>query len=104
MTLYNGDTMTLEKNTPGDATVSGLRALDAISADVERQVRENRKRFDDAEKTVKDFRRIFDAKSALMNQAIFNDHSPAEIKKETIQTIAVLVEILARLPGGPEKG
>lgn len=74
-----------------------LRDFSQIAAEIEKQLEENRKRFDDTGKTLKDFRRIFDAKSALMNQAIFNDYPKDVIKKETVQTIAVLVEILARL-------
>ena len=55
-----------------------------------------RARFDDSEKSIKDFRRIFDQESSRMNQAILNDQPSEEIYQETLQTICILVEILSR--------
>lgn len=72
------------------------KELTAILKDIEKKVLENRANHEDANKTLKDFRRIFDQDSSRMNQAIFNEASEEEIYKETLRTIAVLVEILAR--------
>lgn len=70
--------------------------LAGLLKEVENKVLENRKKFDDSGKSVKDFRRIFDQDSSRINQAIFNDHPAEEIYSETLRTIAILVEILSR--------
>lgn len=81
----------MAENTP-----HSQKELTAILKEIEKKVLENRAKYDDADKTLKDFRRIFDQDSSRMNQAIFNNASEEEIYKETLRTIAVLVEILAR--------
>ena len=68
--------------------------------EIEKKVFENRSKHDDTEKTIKDFRRIFDQDSSRMNQAIFNDAASEEIYKETLRTVAVLIEILLRTKKG----
>ena len=72
------------------------KELAFVLKEVEKQVHANRDKFDDAEKTVKDFRRVFDQDSSRINAAIFNDASPGEIYQATLKTISVLVEILLR--------
>lgn len=76
------------------------KELEPILKEIEKKVLENRAKHDDTGKTFKDFRRIFDQDSSRMNQAIFNDASHDEIYKETLRTIAVLVEILIRSKKG----
>lgn len=78
----------------------GQPELLAILKEIEKQVLENRTKHEDAHKTIKDFRRIFDQDSSRMNQAIFNDASQDEIYKETLRTVAVLIEILVRTKRG----
>lgn len=70
--------------------------ISCLLKEVEGKVLENRQKYDDHEKAIKDFRRIFDQDSSRMNQAIFNDHPPDEIYHETLRTVAILVEILLR--------
>lgn len=72
------------------------KELVAILKEIEKKVLENRAKHDDTDKTLKDFRRFFDQDSSRMNQAIFNDASEEEIYKETLRTVAGLIEILAR--------
>ena len=70
--------------------------ISEVLKDVEKKVQENRGRFDDSNKTIKDFRRVFDQDSSRMNQAIFNDNPQEEIYLETLRTVSTLIEILAR--------
>ena len=74
-----------------------LRDLQEIYQEVVRQTEKNRLRFDDSKKDIRDFRRIFDAQSAKMNQAIFNDEPPGKMRQEAVHTVSALFEILARL-------
>ncbi len=76
--------------------VNGIQAISEVLREVEKKVQENRGKFDDSAKTIKDFRRIFDQDSSRMNQAIFNDAPQEEIYLETLRTISTLIEILAR--------
>ena len=76
---------------------NGLWELSAVLKEVEKKVSENRGKFDDAQKAIKDFRRIFDQDSSCMNKAIFEDAPPEEIYLETLRTVAVLIEILSRV-------
>lgn len=71
-----------------------VKDLSQILREIERKVLENRQRFDDVDKTLKDFRRIFDQQSSKMNQAIFNGASSEETFQETLNTISILTEIL----------
>ena len=73
-----------------------LMDLSSVLKAIEKKTLANRLRFNDSEKTIKDFRRLFDQDSSRMNQAIFNDASTEEIYNETLRTITMLVEILAR--------
>ena len=75
---------------------SVMTTLSDILKEVEEKVVENRSKFDDAEKAIKDFRRIFDQDSSRMNKAIFEDASTEEVYLETLRTVAILVEILSR--------
>jgi hypothetical protein len=70
--------------------------LEALFKEIENKVLENRRKFDDSGKSIKDFRRIFDQESSAFNQAIFNDHPAEEIYSGTLRTIAILIEILSR--------
>lgn len=79
-----------------DTFQTELMELSSVLKAIEKKTLENRTRFNDADKTIKDFRRLFDQDSSRMNQAIFNDASPEEIYNETLRTITMLVEILAR--------
>jgi hypothetical protein len=78
-----------------NSTILNTQALRLVLKDIEEKVLENRAKFDDATKTIKDFRRIFDQESSRMNQAIFNDYPPEQVYYETLRTISVLVEILS---------
>lgn len=82
-----------ENNFPSD---SESKEISFLLKEIEKKVLENRMKYDDSEKTVKDFRRIFDQDSSKMNQAIFNDAPSDEIYQETLRTISVLIEILLR--------
>ena len=73
-----------------------LNELSALLQEVEKKVLENRGKFDDAAKTIKDFRRIFDQDSSRINKAIFEDAPDEEIYLETLRTVSILVEILSR--------
>lgn len=75
---------------------TGLKTLNEVLKQIEKKVQDNRSRFDDSAKTVKDFRRIFDQESSRMNQAIFNDAPTDEVYIETLRTVCTLVEILSR--------
>ncbi len=70
--------------------------LTEVLREVEKKVLENRSKYDDSQKTVKDFRRIFDQDSSRMNKMIFEDASQEEISLETLRTVSILIEILAR--------
>ena len=48
-----------------------------------------------ASQKIKDYRWHFDQVSAKMNQAIYNDQSE-QIHKTCLETVAVLIEMLAR--------
>ncbi len=78
-------------------TANGLQDLTAVLKDVEKKVLENRSKYEDSQKAVKDFRRIFDQASSRMNKAIFNDRSEEDIYHETLHTVSSLIEILARV-------
>ena len=75
---------------------NGTKDISEILNDVEKRVQENRSKFDDTGKTVKDFRRVFDQDSSRMNQTIFNDAPQEEVYLETLRTVSILVEILTR--------
>jgi hypothetical protein len=72
------------------------KEISAVLKEIEMKVIENRGKFDDSGKTIKDFRRIFDQDSSRMNKAIFNDSPAEEIHEETLRTISILIEILER--------
>ena len=74
-----------------------LTELFAVLKDVEKKVLENRGKFDDSQKSIKDLRRIFDQDSSLMNKAIFEDAPAEEVHLETLRTVAILIEILSRV-------
>ena len=77
-------------------TVNNCTDICSVLKEVERKIRENRTRFDDSGKTIKDFRRIFDQDSSRMNKAIFNDTAHDEVYMETLRTVSILMEILSR--------
>ena len=70
--------------------------ISSVLEEIAQTVTQNRAKFDDSDKIIKDWRRIFDQDSSRMNQAIFNDAPQEEIHKETLRTVSILVEILAR--------
>ncbi len=72
------------------------KEMSFLLTEIERKVLQNRSKYNDNEKAIKDFRRIFDQDSSRMNQAIFNDHPSEEIYHETLRTVAILMEILLR--------
>ncbi len=72
------------------------RKISILFKEIEKRIAANRTKHNDADKTIKDFRRIFDHDSAKMNQAIFNQEAREEVYQETLQTVSVLVEILLR--------
>ena len=74
-----------------------LKDLKQVLEQIEGKVKENRNKYDDNNKAIKDFRRVFDQDSSRMNAAIFNDAPPEEIHKETLRTVSSLVEILSRI-------
>ena len=76
--------------------MENLNNLSPLFKQIETKVLENRQKYDDAEKLIKDFRRIFDQDSSHMNQAIFNDAPTDEIYHATLNTVATLIEILLR--------
>jgi len=82
---------------PISNAIRELQTIASVLKEVEKQVQENRKKFDDSQKDVKDFRRIFDQDSSRMNKAIFEDAAPEAVHLETLRTIAILVEILSRV-------
>jgi len=89
----------MSKETQNSDREAGRTHLDEISSvlnEIEKKVVENRETYNDTEKNIKDFRRIFDQDSSRMNQAIFNDAPPEEIHQETLRTISILIEILSR--------
>ena len=73
-----------------------LKELAFVLKQVEKKIAENRTKYDDSGKTIKDFRRIFDQDSSRMNQAIFNDAPMEEVYTETLRTVCTLIEILSR--------
>jgi hypothetical protein len=73
-----------------------LLDLPSVLKAIEQKTLESRSKNDDSAKTIKDFRRLFDQDSSLMNRAIFNDAPSEEIHEQTLKTITMLVEILAR--------
>lgn len=77
-------------------TKDPIQSLWLVLKEIEKKVIENRIKYNDQDKTIKDFRRIFDQDSSKMNQAIFNETSQEEIHQETLCTISILVEILSR--------
>ena len=77
-------------------SIDHLTDLKTVLEQIEGKVQENRGKNDDTGKNLKDFRRIFDQDSSRMNQAIFNDAPLEEIRKETLRTISILIEILSR--------
>ncbi|OGR52694.1 MAG: hypothetical protein A3I11_05265 [Elusimicrobia bacterium RIFCSPLOWO2_02_FULL_39_32] len=76
-------------------TEDTTKPLSLVLKEIEKKVTENRIKYSDQDKSIKDFRRIFDQDSSKMNQAIFNETSEEEIYQETLRTIAILVEILS---------
>ena len=74
-----------------------MRELTNILKEVEKKVLESRSKYDDSEKAVKDFRRIFDQDSSRMNKMIFEEATEEEIYIETLRTVSSLIEILARV-------
>ncbi|MBI2119733.1 MAG: hypothetical protein HYT97_08955 [Elusimicrobia bacterium] len=77
-------------------TKEPTKPLTLVLKEIEKKVTENRIKYSDQDKSIKDFRRIFDQDSSKMNQAIFNETSEEEIYQETLRTISILVEILSR--------
>ncbi|GEM_PF-2303677 len=73
-----------------------ILSLNLVLKAIEKKVNENRAKYDDNNKLIKDFRRIFDQDSSRMNQAIFNDASHEETYQETLRTVSSLIEILTR--------
>ncbi len=76
---------------------NNLKDLKQVLEQIEGKVKENRNKYDDSNKATKNFRKIFDQDSSLMNAAIFNDAPPDEIHKETLRTVSSLIEILSRI-------
>ena len=74
-----------------------MRELACVLKEIEKKVFESRSKYDDSQKSVKDFRRIFDQDSSRMNKMIFEDASEQEIYTETLRTISSLIEILSRV-------
>ena len=73
-----------------------MEALPSVLKEVEKKVLENRSKFDDSQKSIKDFRRIFDQDSSRMNKMIFEDAAQEEVFLETLRTVSILIEILTR--------
>ncbi len=78
-------------------TANGLEDLTSVLKDVESKVLDNRSKYEDSQKAIKDFRRIFDQDSSRMNKAIFEDCADQEIYHQTLRTVSILVEILSRV-------
>ena len=74
-----------------------MNDLNGVLKEVEKKVLESRSKFDDSQKNIKDFRRLFDQDSSRMNKMIFEDASDQEIYAETLRTISSLIEILSRV-------
>ena len=83
-------------NPAAPQTANPVKDLALVLQEVEKKVKENRKKYNDSDKSIKDLRRIFDQDSSQMNQAIFNDAPQDETHRETLRTICILVEILSR--------
>lgn len=77
-----------------------LKEIYLLLKEIEKKMLENRVKYNDSNKTIKDLRRIFDQDSSRMNQTIFNDAPTEEIYQETLRTIAILMEILLRTKKG----
>lgn len=72
-----------------------IRSLDAVLKDVKEAILRERAMNGSVNHEIRDLRWKFDQVSAPMNQAIYNDQKEL-IHDSCLQTVAVLIEILAR--------
>jgi hypothetical protein len=72
-----------------------VRPLAVVLKEVEEAIQRERAAGAISDASIKDLRWKFDQVSAKMNQAIYNEQQDL-IHNSTLQTVAVLIEILAR--------